>query len=393
MLDSIYIGMTGLDSFSKGIKLIGDNTANMNTPGYKGSTLQFGNLVGGYADPGAAQGDQNGSGVSTFGTYLNLKAGELRQTSNAMDMAVDGNGLFVLKTKDGALRYTRAGQFDFDQEGHLINRNDQARVQAFDADGQLLDMALGNLRLNPPAASKRVSFKGNLSSSATDQTLSNVNVLDAQGGSHSLTVKLTSKSPDKIGYWNVSVLDGTTQIGTGELGFKDGSPIPASAKFDVSYTPSGQAQAQTLTLDFSTEVTSFASGNLSTLAFSSQDGYQAGTLSNATVDATGTLALTYSNGQTAKGNQLALMRFESPTSVKQTGDNYFEDAGVGGLTLGRAKEGAFGGVRAGYIEMSNVDLSREFSDLIIMQRGYQASSQIVSTANEMIQQLFAMRGK
>ena len=393
MLDSIFIGMSGLDSFSKGIKLIGNNTANMNTPGYKGSTLQFGDLMYSGHAPAGGEGERAGTGVNAFGSYLNLKAGELRQTENGMDMAVDGSGLFVLRNTDGQIRYTRAGQFDFDLEGRLINRNDQSRVQALDGEGALADVVLDQLRVNPPAASKRVAFRGNLSSSATDQTISNVNVLDAQGGSHPLTVKLTSKSPDKVGYWSVSVLDGTVEIGTGEIGFKDGSPIAASAKVNITYTPSGQETALPLVLDFSTEVTSFASGNLSTLAFASQDGFQAGTLSKTAVDETGTLVLTYSNGQTAKGQKLALMRYESPEAVLQIGNNQFEDAGRGGLRLGHAQESGFGAVRAGYIELSNVDLSKEFSDLIIMQRGYQASSQIVSTANEMIQQLFSMRGK
>jgi flagellar hook protein FlgE len=393
MLDSIFIGMSGLDSFSKGIKLIGNNTANMNTPGYKGSTLQFGDLM--YSGHGAAGGEdeRTGTGVNSFGTYLNLKAGELRQTENAMDMAVDGGGLFVLRNTDGALRYTRAGQFDFDLDGRLINRNDQSRVQALNGEGGLSDVVLDKLRINPPAASKRVAFRGNLSSSATDQTISSVNVLDAQGASHSLTVKLTSRSPDKIGYWRVSVLDGAVEVGVGEIGFKDGAPITEASKVSITYTPAGQDTALPLVLDFSTEVTSFASGNLSTLAFASQDGFQAGTLSKTTVDATGTLVLSYSNGQTAKGQTLALMRYESPDAVLQAGDNQFEDAGRGGLRLGLAQQSGFGAVRAGFIELSNVDLSKEFSDLIIMQRGYQASSQIVSTANEMIQQLFSMRGK
>ena len=393
MLDSIFIGMSGLDSFSKGIKLIGNNTANMNTPGYKGSTLQFGDLMYSGHAPVGGEGERAGTGVNAFGTYLNLKAGELRQTENGMDMAVDGSGLFVLRNSDGALRYTRAGQFDFDLQGRLINRNDQSRVQALDGEGGLSDVVLDQLRVNPPAASKRVSFRGNLSSSATDQTISNVNVLDAQGGSHPLTVKLTSRSPDKVGYWKVSVLDGTVEIGTGEIGFKDGSPIADASKVSIDYKPAGQDTTLPLVLDFSTEVTSFASGNLSTLAFASQDGFQAGTLSKTAVDESGTLVLTYSNGQTAKGQTLALMRYESPEAVLQVGDNQFEDAGRGGLKLGLAKQSGFGAVRAGYIELSNVDLSKEFSELIIMQRGYQASSQIVSTANEMIQQLFSMRGK
>lgn len=397
MLDSIFIGMTGLDSFSKGIKLIGNNTSNMNTPGYKGSSLQFGDLMYSGGTPnGVSSGgvsERAGTGVNTFGTYVNLKAGELRQTENGMDMAVDGLGLFVLKDLEGALRYTRAGQFDFDLDGRLINRNDKSRVQALDGEGRLADVVLEGQRVNPPSASKRVSFKGNLSSSATDQTISNVNVLDARGTTRPLTIKLASRGTEKVGYWKVTVLDGTAEIGTGEIGFKDGAPIADASKVNLDYKPAGQTEALPLVLDFSREVTSFASGNLSTLAFASQDGFQAGTLSKTTVDENGTVVLTYSNGQTRRTQTLALMRYESPEAVRQIGNNQFEDTGVGGLSLGLAQQSGFGAVRAGYIELSNIDLSKEFSELIIMQRGYQASSQIVSTANEMIQQLFSMRGK
>ncbi len=138
------------------------------------------------------------------------------------------------------------------------------------------------------------------------------------------------------------------------------------------------------------DVTSFASGTLSTLALGSNDGFGAADLSSATFDSTGTLILTYANGQTVKGSRLSLGRFDTTSAVGSLGDNEFEALDGRAWHTGTAG-GAFGNVRSGKVEISNVDLSQEFSDLVIMQRGYQASSQVITTANEMLQELFSMK--
>jgi flagellar hook protein FlgE len=116
-------------------------------------------------------------------------------------------------------------------------------------------------------------------------------------------------------------------------------------------------------------------------------------MSKATFDADGNLVLTYSNGQTSKAARLALSRFDSLDAVTATGNNQFNATGTQAWQLGHAGADGFGAVRAGQIEISNVDLSQEFSDLVVMQRGYQSSSQVITTANEMLQELFSMKGK
>ncbi len=125
----------------------------------------------------------------------------------------------------------------------------------------------------------------------------------------------------------------------------------------------------------------------------SQDGYGPGALTQVAVDATGTLVATYSNGPTARGARLALAWFGSEDAVQDVGGNLFAEANGIAWRRGAAGEGGFAAVRAGSLEVSNVDLSREFSDLVVMQRGYQASSQVVSTANDMLQELFGMKHK
>ena len=148
-----------------------------------------------------------------------------------------------------------------------------------------------------------------------------------------------------------------------------------------------------LTLDFGKDVTSFASGTLSTLAFASQNGYGPAALTQVAFDSAGVVSLTYGNGQAVKGSKLVLARFDSMDAVEAIGENEFKAADGKSWSTGNAGNGSFGKVQSGMIEISNVDLSREFGDLVIMQRGYQASSQIVSTANDMLQELFSMKGK
>ena len=391
MLDSINVGVTGLLGYQQGLRTIANNTANLNTPGYKSSTLQFTDLF--YANASAGARDvQLGHGLDTAGTRLDFTQGDLRQTGNDFDLAVDGEGLFVLKDAQGQTRYTRAGQFGFDGDGVLVNRIDGSKVMGLDGDGRTAEITLDGLRVAPGKATTVARLTGNLSSTSSGQTVNSVKVFDARGQEHSLSLQFTSTNATTPGGWKLEVLDGTTVVATSQIMFADGEPTAATSKFTFNYTPSGGA-AQSVTLDFSADVTSFASGSLSTLAMTSQDGYAPGTLSKVTFDAAGTLVASYSNGQTVKGSRLALGRFDSLDAVEPLGGGAFGEAGGIEWTIGSAGGGGFGSVRAGMLEISNVDLSREFSNLVVMQRGYQASSQVISTANDMLQELFGMKHK
>ena len=390
MIDSIYVGMTGLSGFSRGLRVIANNTANLNTPGFKSSSLNFSDAF--YANGGNVGGQysQLGYGLSSSGTSLSFKQGELRQTGNSLDLAVDGQALFRLKDADGKITYTRAGQFEFNKDGILVSKATGAKVMGVDANGAEGEISISGVHTLAGKASTSLKFSGNLSTDATTPALVNgVTVLDAAGGSHALSVRFTNTNATTPGSWTAELLEGTTAVGTGQVIFVNGKPTVATSKLSMTYTPAGQA-AIPLTLDLSTDVTSFAAGSLSTLAFGSTDGFAPGELSSTSFDATGTLVMTYANGQKIKGSKLVLGRFDSAGAVKSLGDNQFESTDDGAWHIGSAG-GAFGSVRSGFIEISNVDLSQEFSDLVIMQRGYQASSQIISTANEMLQELFAMK--
>ena len=390
MLSSIYIGMSGLQGYSQGLRVIANNTANINTPGFKSSSLQFADMF--YTSGNSGSGTmQVGYGLNTAGTVLNFEQGELRQTGNNLDLAIDGQGLFTVRDSAGNTHYTRAGQFTFNADGVLVSRVDASEVMGQDANGAIGPISIAGLSTIEGQATTRVAFSGNLSSTATEQTIGSVKVIDSLGGEHLLTVKLTNQSATTPGAWKVELMDGTTVVGTGEIIFENGRPQVDHSIVNLTYAPSG-LPATPLTLDFGKDVTSFASGNLSTLTFASQDGYTPGALSGVSFDGLGTLVLTYSNGQTAKGARLSLGRFDSLEAVAANGNNQFDATNSLAWHTGLAGGGGFGLVRSGMVELSNVDLSQEFSDLVIMQRGYQASSQVISTANDMLQELFQMKG-
>jgi flagellar hook protein FlgE len=392
MLDSINVGVSGLLGYERGLRVIANNTTNMNTPGYKSSTLQFSDLF--YASsPGAGgQGLRLGQGVTTTGTHLDFRQGELRQTGNEFDLALEGDGLFMLRDAQGATRYTRDGEFQLDAEGVLVHRGDGSKVMGVRSDGTLGEISTAGLHAAAGKATATAKFTGNLSSTTTDQTVGSIKVFDAAGGEHVLSAKFTNLGPDKPQSWKVELFDGSTSVGTSQIDFSDGRPTAATSRLTFNYAPAGQS-TQVLTLDLSSDVTSFASGSLSTLAMSSEDGFGPGALTKLSFDATGTLVATYSNGQTTRGARLSLGRFTSEDAVEDLGGNLFAEANGVAWEHGVAGGNGFASVRAGSLEMSNVDLSREFSDLVIMQRGYQAASQVVSTANDMLQELFGMNRK
>jgi flagellar hook protein FlgE len=404
MLDSIFIGMSGLVGYSRGLRVIANNTANINTPGFKGASLQFGDLF--YANgpaSGAMMGsgvNQLGQGLATYSTALDFSQGELRQSGNDLDLAVDGQGLFTLKDKDGQIRYTRDGEFKFDNDGFLVSRTTGAKVMGYDDHGALVEVTLAGLRSNPAKATGTITFNGTLMYDTPPghggtHTLTDIQVRDTAGAEHPLLLEFKQLESTTAGQikWQVTVKDGATEVGSGTLLFVGNDIDPASAKITINYTPTGMS-AFPITLDFSSDtVTIPGASNAATLRASTIDGYAAGQLNAATFDGAGALNLKYSNGQTTKGVHLALARFNSTDDVRSAGDNLFEATDSTAWSTGNAQTGAFGSIRSGVVEISNVDLSSEFSDLVIMQRGYQASSQIVSTANEMLQELFSLKGR
>jgi flagellar hook protein FlgE len=399
MFDSINIGMSGLQAFSKGLKVISNNVANLNTPGFKSSDTLFADLYYQTGGAGAGEGgaNQTGTGVNALSTYINFKDGETRQTGNPLDMSIDGKGFFITTdATDGSITYGRAGQFVFDKDGILVSRTTGRQVQGYAADGSLGTINLNGLRLNPPRATSIIRFRGNVSTGSatgtpTEFNVEGVKIVDAIGVEHTVRLNFTPRTGAN-GTWTLAVVDGTTETEAGEIEFAGGQPVSGRDGVDFAYSPAGAATPVNVRFDFTREVTSFAAGATSTLAVSSSDGVAAGTLTQVTFDEEGMLTLKYSNSETATGAQLALATFDSTDALKQTGFGEFVASQDQQAELSRAGSDLVGKIIANQVEVSNVDLSAEFSNLIIMQRGYQASSRVVSTANDMLQVLFDMKG-
>lgn len=404
MLDSIYIGLTGLSTFSKGLSNISNNVANLNTPGFKRSQTLFQDLF--YHQQNLGGNGSNtpfsaGNGVDTGGTSVIFKQGELRQTGNDQDAAIDGNGLFILRD-GGKTFYTRAGQFEFDTSGYLVSKSTGGRVAVMsNGSSSLEDFNISEFRVNPPKVTSQIKLSGNLSVNDSDNqhTVSNISVFDSNGQNQPLSLTLTNNSAVTPRSWLIEVKDQAgTVITNGEVRFQgDGSPTAGFENLSFSCTPAG-ASAQNITLNFGepskfSGVTNFSAGTDSTLSVQSTDGYTVGSLSKVTYDDEGKIVLSYSNGQTSALKKLALAWFDFLPGLEQQGGNLFVNDTDQKPIIGVAKSSVFGKISGGSIESSNVDLTQQFSDLIVTQRGYQASSQVVSAANEMMQQLLDLKGR
>jgi flagellar hook protein FlgE len=400
MFESMYVGLTGLSTFSRNLTVIGANVSNLNTTGYKSTQLSFSDLVyrsflsERHESGGASL--QLGSGVGAGGTRVLFRQGELRQTGNATDLAISGSGFFVLRG-DGGLAYTRSGEFEFGTDGFLVSRATGQRVAGW-ASGQLTDIGIGALRTNPPRATATVRLIDNLSPGDTSHDVS-MTVFDAAGLSHALTLRLTNNTGVTPGSWLLEVRDvADALLSSGEIRFGgDGSPAAGFNNHVFTHAPAG-APASVITLNFGDPgsfagATGFSAGTDSTLRLDNQDGFGAGSLTQASFDADGVLVAAYSNGQAARGVRLALAFFDSLQDLERAEGGRFLNASSQRVTYGNPGEGLFGSVAAESVESANVDLAQQFSELIVTQRGYQASSQVIGAANEMIQQLFEIRSR
>jgi flagellar hook protein FlgE len=273
----------------------------------------------------------------------------------------------------------------------LVLQSTKYCVLGYEVDGQLGTISINGLRTNAAKATTEIEIAGNLSSTVTEATVENVQNLDGQGADHWVRLLFTRDATDPIEAWNVAVIEGTTTLHEATVQFTDGYPDASANSFSFTYTPSN-ATPQTVNFILGPNTTSFASGDFSTLVVSKQDGYEAGDLTQISFNESGTLQLTYSNGKQASGSQLAIATFDDQQTLEQLAGGLFSSTNQSAAHLDRAGVGGRGQISAGQVELSNVDLASEFSQLIVMQRGYQASSRIVSTANEMLQELLNMKG-
>ncbi len=393
MLSSIYIGLSGLNAYSRGLQAVSNNVTNLNTSGFKSSTVGFQNFYGTSDDGGLSHtvnSRDSGNGVGMGESQLNMKQGELRQTDRDLDLSVDGTGFLVLMDGDETL-YTRTGSFEVNNEGFIVLQGTDLRLATLDRSGRPVALSIDASRTSAPKQTTKVTFADNLSSTTAEFTVNDMKVFDATGGAHTWNATFKRDTAVAGSKWTVTVVDdkGAT-IGSAALNFDATGKVEDASK-TLSFTDT--ANGFTVAFDFSGAVTSFSSGDVVTLRAASIDGNTVGAITTVAVNAKGELELGYSNAQKAQLGAVAIADFRDTGGLTQRSGGVFAYDGTGEQAFLSSSDPRVGKVMSKRLEASNVDLSKEFGDLILIQRGFQAASQIVSVSNDMIQQLFGIRGQ
>jgi len=390
MFGSIYIGLSGLSAYSDGLKTVSNNVSNLNTVGFKASDVTFSDVYGGRSAGGlqyASAGSRNGHGVQVSDISVNFGQGELRQTDRDLDLAVDGNGFLVLLDGNQTF-YTRTGSFVVDEDGFVVLAGTDYRLAVLDSAGRPVSVNIDEHRITAPEITTRVEFADNLSSTATQYTLPDLRIYDARGTAHVWTAEFT-RDETIFDEWTLTVTDEAgTVIGTETLKFIGGAVDPATASFTFENSAAGLS----VEFDF-TAVSSFSSGSVSSMRAADIDGQATGSIVQLAVNARGELEITYSNEEKHQLGAIALADFRDPQKLERRSGGLFAHSGFGQVQYLSAEDARVGTILSRRLEASNVDLGSQFGDLILIQRGFQASSQIISVSNDMIQQLFGMRGQ
>lgn len=380
MLQAFYTGLSGMYSFSSNLDTVSNNIANMNTPGFRGADSFYSSLS--FGDKGY------GTQIDSLGYRFN--AGDIRQTGNSTDLAIAGNGFFTL-LKDEQVMYSRAGQFIFNDDGVLIDRISGAFVAALDESGELQHMDISKMQVMAPEATSKITLSGNLSSDSSTYSISGVSTYNLLGEQKQLTLRF-EKITAVPGSWKLTITDASsTQIHQGEVRFNaDGSPTIGfnSINFELTDSRGGKSP---VTIDLGVgfgQTTSVSGGTTSTIKAKVEDGSALSQLQQVSFGANGALSLKYSNGKEKTHLRLAITDFGNKDDLELVEGSIFRSKDNSSQSIGRAGEGSFGKIAAQSLELSNVDLSKEFADMIIIQRGYQASSRMLNIANQMLEQLY-----
>ena len=403
MLQAMFSSISSIKAHQVRMGVVGNNIANVNTTAFKAGRVTFQEMMA-QTLRGAGRPTEGGIGGTNpmqvgLGTQVSsidtlLEQGTLQATNRMLDLAIQGNGFFVVS--DGRrIAFTRDGSFDIDANGSLVHKGTGQRVVGWMPD------ASGNIdTTRPPSASSGIAvpigrtvagratsevlFRGNLERDGTSWTTT-VTIYDALGEPHALQLVFARQQGSE---WRVT---GTVNGRTAQ--FQDPQP---TIQFDgqgriisgASQTINGP-DGMAIRLDFS-RLTQFAtSSNVEPL---SQNGYPSGTLEQLTVSPDGTINGVFSNGLNLPVARLAMAVFNNPGGLERAGNNLFRESINSGIAnIGTAQTGGRGSISSGYLEMSNADIGNEFTNLIITQRGFQANTRIVSTVDEMLQDVLQMK--
>jgi flagellar hook protein FlgE len=398
------------------LDVVGNNIANVNTAGYKTSQAVFEDTLsqmvrvsgGPQGLTGGTNPAQVGLGVKVGGISTNFSQGATQITGRSTDVALQGDGFFVV-TKDGQTFYSRAGAFDFDSNGTMVNA-DGAIVQGWAAKSGVVNTnsPVGPLKLPigqmvPPRQTTQITVGGNLSggSAIGATSASSIDIYDTQGQSIPATMTYTKTAADS---WtlDVTVPDAAggpaVSVGTANLTWDQATkqftsvpavPVLSQGQFAAAgYQFSGNVDVALGTA--TRPLTQFASAD--TASAVSQDGADAGVLQSFSIAPDGKLVGIFSNGVKESLGQVAVASFDNPPGLEKVGGSlYRSTANSGVAAVGVAGNGGRGAMAAGALEMSNVDLAQEFTNLIIAQRGFQANSRVITASDELLQDLVNLK--
>lgn len=462
MMRALYSGVSGLKNHQVRMDVIGNNISNVNTNGYKMERVTFQDMISqtisGASEPRANVGGVNpkqvGLGMATASIDKIMNQGALQTTGKNTDMAITGEGFFVLADGDKRF-YTRNGNFDVDKAGQLVNPANGMKVQGWnslvDNDGnRFINSSGGTEDIFIPLYSKEpaketnfVVFKSNLNSNVepvpasasedernrmiNDPDLSkrrghttSITTYDDQGNPHNLKVTIWKSDTNR---WTASVdMAGAEQISVDVAGVLQNTTIPGKNQFELNFSPDGKLtsvsdgvdvqnsgmltaqvnfrlpgfpEEKSIELRLGTAgtvdgVTQFSS-SFTTKAVE-QDGYTMGYMESFSIDNSGVITGIYSNGMKQPLGQIALANFANPEGLTKTGENNFIVSNNSGEAIvGESGIGGLGKINAGLLEMSNVDLAEQFTDMIVTQRGFQANSRSITTSDQMLQELLTLK--
>jgi len=443
VLRAMYSGVSGLKAESDALGVVGDNIANVNTTGFKAQRALFEDVLGHSILAGTAS-SMPGSGVKVGDIQQMFTQGTLQTTGVSTDVALNGDGFFVVKgTVDGLTSnfYTRAGTFNIDAKGSLVNTAG-LKVQGYAANGDgtfaasISDITAPTAAL-PARATTSADVTANLDSAATAintaalagpppvaanpwdaQNPANtanfsttMTVYDSLGNGHTMDVYFR-KSDTVANSWDYHVLTpgadvvgGTpgqnSEIGSGTLAFTtNGALNTLTTTVPIAADFVGATAGQAITLNFGKPIAAGGTGLDGTTQFAgasnvssqSQDGYASGDFSGVAIDGTGVVQGLYTNGQKIDMAQIAVAKFRSNDGLGRAGQNlWIETRDSGTAAMGTAGSGGRGATSSGALEGSNVDLATEFVSLIQHQRSFSANSKTITTADEMLQELINIK--
>lgn len=415
----MYTGVSGLQAHQVMMDVIGNNIANVDTIGFKASRTKFADVFSQSLGTSHASGGTSGApiqvglGVTLAGTELMQTQGNLQYTGRDLDVAIQGEGFLVMKGDDGGLLFTRAGSLATDANGYLYNQGAGLHIQGWmpNAGGtwgaldqtQMADiqLPLGTSTVATPTS--KVNFMQNLDADrpiSTTTPPTGVTIpspcYDSLGKEHTISFTFARTGTNQ---WSVSAVDekntALTATAASVTFNTDGTmKTPADGLLSFTYTPPGAAAAanQAITVDMSKVTQASNGGSGSTMVLQNQNGSASGALESIKVDSDGTVWGAFTNGTRKQVARVALATFANTAGLSREGGTFFARTGASGPEqLGPPQTGNRGSLSAGNVETSNVDLATEFTNMITAQRGFQANSKVITTSDEMMQELVNLR--